>query len=83
MKELFVMLAKAMSKDQVIEKIETAIADYKEAVLLNESTERSLHNLDVSVHLYIMNGLDKNPEEIIKDMDKVNRRVKFFDTEIN
>jgi hypothetical protein len=83
MKELFVMVAKAMSKEQVIEKIQDSIAEYHEAKLLNQNTENAEHSILFSCHLYIMNDLEKDAMEIIKEMDTVNKRVKFFDTEVN
>jgi hypothetical protein len=82
-KEMFVMLAKAMSKEEVIEKLEKAIADYREAKLLNSGIESAEENIHLTAHLFIMNSLNKNPMEIIGEMNKVNQRVKFFDTEKN
>ena len=82
-KEMFVMLAKAMSKEEIIQKLEMAIADYKEAKLLNSGVKLAEENMHLVTHLFIMNSLDKNPMEIIGEMNKVMQRVKFFETEKN
>lgn len=77
------MLAKAMSKDQVVERLEEAIAEYKEAKMLNTDVKLALEHLHLATHLFIMNSLEKDPMDIIKEMDTVSQRVKFFDTEKN
>lgn len=82
-KELFIMLAKSMSTDEVIEKLEDTINEYKEAKMLNTDVKLALENLHIATHLFIMNSMEKSPDEIIKEMNKVDQRVKFFDTEIN
>lgn len=82
-KELFVMLAKSMSIDDVIEKMEETINQYKEAKMLNNNTEAALESLHIATHLFIMNSIEKSPDEIIKEMNKVDQRVKFFETEKN
>lgn len=82
-KELFIILAKAMTKDQVIQKLEDAIAEYKEAKLLNQNIKEAEENLQLSTHLFIMNSLNKEPLDIINEMNKVTERVKFFETDKN
>jgi hypothetical protein len=83
MKEIFVMLAKAMSQEQVINRLQDSIAEYKEADLLGKNTEKELANLKMSCHLFILNGLEESSTKIINDMDTVNRRMKLFDTDSN
>jgi hypothetical protein len=82
-KELFIMLAKSMSTDEVVEKLEQSIDEYKEATMLNTDVKLALENLHIATHLFIMNSMEKSPDEIIKEMNKVDQRVKFFDTEVN
>jgi hypothetical protein len=82
-KELFVKLAKSMSTDDVIEKMEETINKYKEAKMLNNDVDEALEGLHIATHLFIMNSMEKSPDEIIKEMNKVDQRVKFFDTEKN
>ena len=82
-KELFIMLAKSMSTDEVVEKLEDTINEYKEAKMLNTDVKLALENLHIATHLFIMNSMEKSPDEIIKEMNKVDQRVKFFDTEVN
>ena len=82
-KEMFIVLAKTMSEDKIIEKMEEAINEYKEAKLINQNINKALETLKIATHLFIMNSLDKDPMEIIKEMNKVDQRVKFFDTEKN
>ena len=82
-KEMFIVLAKTMSEDKIIEKMEEAINQYKEAKLINQNTNKAMETLKIATHLFIMNSLDKDPMEIIKEMDEVSKRVKFFDTEKN
>lgn len=83
MKEMFVMLAKLMSKDQCVERLEDAIAEYKEAKLINGDMEKAEHSLFMSAHLLILNNLDKDPGDIIKEMHEVQRSVDFFKTDKN
>ena len=83
MKELFVMLAKALSQDECIERLEEAISDFKEAKLLNQNLEKAEFTLHMACHLLIFNTLDGNASDIIKNMDEVNRSVNFFKTEKN
>jgi len=82
-KEMFVVLAKTMSEDKIIEKMEEAINQYKEAKLINQNINKAIESIKIATHLFIMNSLDKDPIEIIKEMDEVSKRVKFFDTEKN
>lgn len=80
MKELLVMLAKMMSKDECMQRLEESIAEYKEAKLINQNVERAEQNVFMSCHLLILNNLDKDPAEIIKEMTDVQRSVDFFKT---
>jgi hypothetical protein len=83
MKEIFVMLAKAMSQDQVINRLEEAINLYKEAKLIGGDIEAALGNLKMSTHLFIMNSMEQSPMDIIKDMETIDKRMKLFETDSN
>ena len=83
MKEIFVMLAKLMTKEQCIERLEESIDQYKEAKLLNNDVDQAENNLFMSCHLLVLNNLNGNANDIIKDMDEVKRSVEFFRTEKN
>ena len=63
-KEMFVVLAKTMSEDKIIEKMEEAINEYKEAKLINQNINKAMETLKIATHLFIMNSLDKDPMEI-------------------
>jgi ribosomal protein L7Ae-like RNA K-turn-binding protein len=83
MKEVFIMLAKALSKDQCIERIEEAISNYKEAKLLNKGLENSENTLNMAAHLLILNSMDESPVQIIKDIEEIERSHNFFKTAKN
>ena len=83
MKELFVMLAKLITKEQCIERLYQDILAYKEAKLLGKDTENEERSVSFTCHLLLINDIEGDPKEIIEDMDRVNRSVNFFKTEKN
>lgn len=83
MKELLVFVAKMMTKEQIIEKLEEGIANYKEAGLLNKPTTEAENEIELATQLFMLNKMDKDPGEIIKDLDTFQERMKFFDRGTN
>lgn len=83
MKELMVLVAKTMSREQILDRMEQAISNYKEAQLLNQSTEDALNEIELSTHLFLLNNLKKDAGEILNDMEKVVKSVRFFETDSN
>ena len=84
MKELIVLLAKAMTKEQIVDRMQQSIDQYKEAKLLGkEDLKKEEEDLLMSCHICILNNIDKDPMEIINEMEKVNKRVQFFESDKN
>lgn len=84
MKELIVLLAKTMTKEQIVDRMQQSIDQYKEAKLLGkEDLKEEEEHLLMSCHICILNNIDKNPMEIINEMEKVNKRVQFFESDKN
>lgn len=85
MKEMLVIMATSLSTEQVIELMEEAIAEYKEAVLLQKDMEHAKHNMIVKTHLltlHFMNlgrGMD-GAIETIKKMEDLEKANNFFKT---
>ena len=73
------MLAKSMSEEQVIEKLKSSIETYEEDKLLGKDLNPARQNLQLSLHLAIMNGMELDAEGILNQMDMVNQRVNFFE----
>lgn len=83
MKEIFVMLAKAMTKKQCIDRLAEAVSEYKEAELLGKNLDEVEHNLLLSCHLFLLNGIKGDATDVIKDMEMVDKSVNFFKTTTN
>jgi hypothetical protein len=84
-KQLLVMLAKLMSKEQCIERLQESINEYKEALLSgsDKEVEKTQDHIMMSCHLLILNNMDMKAEDIIQDMKDVEQRVNFFKTDKN
>lgn len=82
--ELLVILASTMTKDQVIERLEQALSEYKEAELIGneEEIEAKNHHLLLSCHLFILHTITggdmSKAMSTIKQMDKMRQRDKIF-----
>ena len=83
MKEVFVMLAKAMSKQQCIDRLSEAISEYNEAKLLGKDLKQEESSIVLSCHLLVLNGVEGDAIDVINQMDKVNKSVRFFETDKN
>jgi hypothetical protein len=83
--ELLVMLASAMTKEQIIDKIEESINEYREAMLIGneEQIELKSHHLAMSCNLFTMHMItDGNMEGAMKTIQKIGKmkdRDKIFD----
>ena len=89
MKEMLMLLAATISKDECINQLEEAIDAYKEANLLNsqKALEEADKKLFVATNLFIMNLMTKGDIKEamghIKNMDKMDKAMKFFDVDRN
>lgn len=83
MKEVFVMLAKIMSKQDCIKRLEQSIAEYNEAKLLGKDLEQEEHAIIMSCHLILLNNLKGDAKDVLQDMEMVDKSVNFFKTEKN
>jgi len=83
MMELVAMLAKTMSYDQIVEKIQIDIDEYKEAKLLGKDLEKSQDLLKFTCYLLILNTMEGEAKDIIKDMDRVKTRMSMFEEGTN
>jgi len=83
MKEIFVMLSKMMSKQQCIEKLSDAVAEYNEAKLLGKDLEQEEQVITMACHLLILNGLKGDANDVLENMKMVDKSVNFFKTEKN
>ena len=81
--ELVAMLAKEMTFDQIVEKIQIDIDEYKEAKLLGKDLEKQEDFLKFTCYLLILNTMEGDAKDIIKNMDKVKTRVNMFDQGTN
>jgi UDP-N-acetylmuramate-alanine ligase len=81
--ELVAMLAKTMSYDQIVEKIQIDIDEYKEAKLLGKDLEKQKDFLKFTCYLLILNTMEGEAKDIIKDMDKVKTRMNMFEEGTN
>jgi len=71
MKEMLVILAKTMTKEQLVEKLHDEIINYKEAVMLGkEGEELEYRNaaMLMSAQLLLINAVPKSSEDIISDL---------------
>lgn len=88
MKEMLVLMATSLPTEQVIELMEEALAEYKEAVLLDKDIEHAKHNVIVKTHLltlHFMNlgkGMD-GAIETLKKMEDLEKANNFFKTTKN
>lgn len=89
MKEMLMLLAATISKDECINQLQEALDLYKEAKLLNneEDIEEANKKIFVATNLFIMNmmtnGDIKEALGHIKNMDKMDKAMRFFDTDKN
>lgn len=83
--ELLVLLASTMTKDQIIDRIEEEISNYKEAKLIGDEQDIELkaHHLAMACNLFIMNmvtdGDVKKAMGTIQKIHKMRDRDKIFD----
>ena len=84
--EMLIMLASAMSTEQIVQKLEESISELKEAQLLGNEKEitKQKHLLGLSCHLYTMHIVTEGSMEkamsTIGDMTKTRERLKIFET---
>ena len=83
MKEVFVMLAKAMSKEQCIQRLAESISEYNEAKMIGKDLKQEESSILLSCHLLLLNGVEGDAMDVINQMDKVTKSVKFFETDKN
>lgn len=86
---MLMLLASAMSKEEIIDRLTESCAQYNEAILINnkENIEHAEKELFVASNLFIMNyvtkGDIKNAINSIKQMDEIEKAHKFFQTPKN
>jgi hypothetical protein len=80
MKEIFITLAKLMTKDQIIEKMQEALDEYKEAKLIGKDLEDAEHMITMGCHMYVLNQMEGDAKDIVADMNMVSKSVNFFKT---
>jgi hypothetical protein len=83
MKELFITLAKLMTKDQCIERLQISIDKYKEAQLLGVDLNHANQEMMMACQLLTLNDIKAGAEELIKDMDLAEKSRNFFKTTTN
>lgn len=85
LRDMFVMLAKLMSKEQCFERLQKTLDKYKEAILLSndEEIKHAESEIIMSCHLLMLNTAEGKATDILKQMDEVKRSVDFFKTEKN
>lgn len=83
MKEVFVMIAKMMSKEDCIKRLEMSLDEYKEAKMLGKNLDQEEQHIIMSCHLLLLNGLKGDAMDVIKDMEMVDKSVSFFKTDKN
>ena len=83
MKEIFVMLAKLMSREDCIKRLQSAIDEYNEAKLLQKDLKEAEEHIMLSCHLLLLNSLKGDAMDVINDMDMVSKSVDFFKTDKN
>ena len=82
-KGMMIILGKMMSKEQIIQSLEEAIDEYKEAKLLGKDEKEKYDKVTFHCHMCIINSIDKNPFELMKEMDQSAARDKMFKVEKN
>ena len=88
MKEMLVFMATSLPTDKIIEMMEEALAEYKEAALLQKDMEHAKHNVIVKTHLVTLHfmNLDKGIDgaiETIKKMEELEKANNLFKTAKN
>jgi hypothetical protein len=85
--ELFILLATASPKEVLFEKIEEAIAEYKEAKLLGKDLKDAENSIGFACHLMITNLITKGElqgsMEMINKMKEMKQREDFFKMDKN
>lgn len=85
--ELLIMLATAMTKELLFEKIEEAIAEYKEAKLLGKNLDEAEKSIGFACHLMIMNLITKGELsgslDVINKIKEMKQRDDFFKMDKN
>jgi hypothetical protein len=82
--DFIVTLAKMLPQEILINKMEEAINSYKEAKLLNkDDVFNELMGIQASAHMFIINCMEEDADQIIEDMEKVHQRYNFFENSNN
>lgn len=85
--ELLVLLASSMTKEQLIERLDESLNEYKEARLLGNDESEKLNFLAFNCTLLLANlmtkGDMKNAMSTIVDMQKIKDREKLFNPNSN
>jgi hypothetical protein len=83
--ELLVLLASTMTKDQIIDRIEEEISNYKQSVLIGDKQDIEIkaHHLAMACNLFMMNLVTNGDMEkamgTIQKIHKMRDRDKIFD----
>ena len=80
---MLVILAKNLSSDQVLERLQEDINLYKEAELFNKDVVQAKHQLITACHMFIIHHLSENASDIIKEMHQIEKNNQFFKTTEN
>ena len=83
MKELLIMLAKAMSADECINRLHESTSEYKEAVMLGNDTKNAKDGIILACHMILLNEMKGDAKDIMADMEMVDKSVNFFKTTKN
>ena len=89
MKEILMLLAAAMSKEDTVQKLTESLEEYKEAVMLNnkENIEKADQQLFISANLFMMHTINKgdigNAVNHINEMKDIEKAHNFFKTPSN
>ena len=83
MKSMLVMLSKSMSQDQIIDKMEEAIIDYKEAKLLNKDVEKELFAIKMQTQLFMLNDLPGDIDNVMQLLADQESCIKVFENRQN
>jgi len=83
MKELFIVYAKSLTREQCIQKLSESLAEYNEAKLLGKKLEQEEDNLYLHCHMLLLNRIDGDATDVLNEMKMVNKSVNFFKTDKN
>lgn len=83
MKSMLVMLAKSMSQDHIIDKMEEAIIDYKEAKLFGGDVEKTLFAIKLHSQLLMLNDLPGDIDDVMQLMADQESGIKVFEKRQN